>query len=191
MRPRRIALLAAALATAGCGGPSRVARLNSFAAHVHVHPNGWYDVRSDDGYRFALPGIPSVRQVHLDGPGGGVDGLRYELRAEGNSRGFYLMVFELGGHDRGAVLEALTRSLVPEGGSISERHTIDHGGVPAEQVHVENVTRNQHSLMARSFAHGDRVFQAVAIMAPASGLPRDVQIFLDSLEVRGPPEAPR
>lgn len=191
MRLRQLCCLAiAALAWAGCAGPNRVSRLNAMQVHVHVHPNGWYEMRSENGYRFALPGIPSVERVTYDGPGGPIRALRYELVAEGNSRGFYLTVFELGdrtAEDRAAVLEAATRSLVPANATIAERRSVAHGGLPAQEVLVENVTRNQHSLLARSFVHGDRAFQAAAVMAPAAGLPRDVRAFFDSIEVRGSP----
>ena len=173
------------LASACVSSASRIAALNAEGVRVFPSQSGWYELRSEDGYRFGMPGLPEARRYD----GHAVAGVAFRLEAEGRSRMFLLQVFNLRGFPNHRIEQFATEAearYLSEGRELASENLVDHRGVRAREVEITNVGRNGHSLLVRTVIWGGRVYQLAAAIPAGAGAPGDVRTFFDSLVL--PPE---
>jgi len=177
-------LLKVALVTMpACAGSTRIADLNRLGVCVRVEGGGWYRLRAEEGYAFAMPGLPlAIREDFYFG-GVQVPEQFFDLSLEANTRGFLVRVFdarELEPEARERLrIEALDMFLPPRG-QIHDRQTIVVGGVDVERIVAEGYSGYTHLGILYSFVRGGFVFQMLVIADPESGAPTDAEAFLRS-----------
>jgi hypothetical protein len=154
---------------------------------VQVAGAAWYQLVSEDGYRFRMPGLPLCAREEYAFGGVEVDALYFDLGAEANSRAYLLRVFDASGLDdaqREELRAQAEAQVVAAGEEATETHVVAHRGVPAHERVVTNMTANGHFGLLRTMVYGDFVFQMVTIVPTATGGPSDARAFFESVEVR-------
>lgn len=187
---RLLVLVSSMICVGGCaGGASQTAHLNSLG--MHVYPGGtpgWYELRSDDGYRFSMPGLPQQSEVvELNFGGTAVRQHHFDLRAEAGSRGFIARVFDarsLSAEARESLRREALSLFQTDRTEIRSRRMVPRPrGAPVEELSIEGYT-DVHDGLARSFIEGGFVFVMLTVMQTGSGAPTDARMFFDSVAVR-------
>ncbi len=187
----RRAALVVALVLAGCGAAFEARSLETLGVRARAEERGWFELRSDAGYRFEMPGVPHAEPEEYALRGQLVRAIFYDLRAEMSSRGFRVRAFdagELDGEGREAVRVQAEAQAMRIGEQVSGRRELVEDGVTVHEAIVEPVTMHGHIAIVRTFVRGRFVFQLIAVVMPGGGRPDDAYRFFRSVHVRG--EAP-
>jgi hypothetical protein len=165
-----------------------IVRLRAVGVLTYVESAGWYRFRSRDGYSFEMQGIPAAEREDYSFGRHEVRATFYDLNAEACSRGFLLRVFDVGSlndddkeHVRAEAEEQITRTGVVHQ---PPRSLVAHGA-RVREVFVEEVTRNGHYAIVRTYVQNGRVVQATLVSDPGEGDISDFQHFFASIAIDG------
>ncbi len=174
------ALAAAAILTSlpACGGTPAT----DTGVRTAVLPDGRYRLRSVMGVEFTLPGRPRGRLSEIGNPSRPLRRERYELRLEGNSRGYLVDLVDARTQPMAVatIREQMLDSLVSENGRLLEERTVNQGGQPVIERVVESVTVNQHYLISRVFELDGIVVRATSIQTSETQRLPEVDAFFAS-----------
>lgn len=169
-----------ALTAIACGGSSRIAELSREGIHVAPEAGvGWYRLRTDEGYSLSLPGLPLTEREEFVFGGVVVPQRFFDLRTEGQSRGYLVRVFDaraLSDGSREELRQQAMELFVPHGAEIAQREAM----VAGEQLVVDGYSQHGHVGLLRSFVRDGFVWQMLLVMHPGAGAPSDAAKFFGS-----------
>ena len=182
-----IALVGTALlALAACAAMNDGATSSLQALGLHVFAGRGYVVRSDQGWQAEFPGVPAGALRELGSGSRAMAVTELELRAEADSRGYRLRVYDGRALDAGEreQVRAMAERSTSSWGRVREPRIVREGGLEIHEVVISELTVNpEHDALQRTFVLGGFIVAAIVIAAQGAGDPSDARSFFASIRL--------